>query len=80
MNHECIKDLSMKISIEFKDQASPFPFERIFRKLKFDPSSGGGGGGALLLKSKRIFSLHSPCNRRTIVDIESAQHLPYQSM
>ena len=24
MNHECIKDLSMKISIEFKDQVSRF--------------------------------------------------------
>ena len=48
MNHECIKDLSMKISIEFKDQV-----KRIFRKLNFDPGSGGG----LLLKSKRIFSL-----------------------
>ena len=57
MNHECIKDLSMKISIEFKDQVSRlFPFKRIFRKLNFDPGSGGGGGG-LLLKSKLIFSL-----------------------
>ena len=24
MNHQCIKDLSMKISIEFKDQVSRF--------------------------------------------------------
>ena len=45
MNHECIKDLSMKISIEFKDQVSRFPFKRIFRKLDFDPGSGMGGGG-----------------------------------
>ena len=42
MNHECIKDLSMKISLEFKDQVSRFLSKR---KLNFDPGSGGGGGG-----------------------------------
>ena len=52
MNHECIKDLSMKISIEFKDHVSRFLSKRIFRKLNFDPGSRG-----LLRKSKRIFSL-----------------------
>ena len=54
----------------------------IFRKLNFDPGSeGGGGGGGVTSKIQTyIFTVPSPCNRRTIVGIESVQHLPYQSM
>ena len=58
MNHECIKDLSMKISVEFEDQGS-----RFLSKIQ-----------------TYIFTVPSPCNRRTIVSIESVQHLPYQSI
>ena len=45
INHECIKDLSIKISIEFQRPSQSFPFQRIFRQLNFDPGSGVRGGG-----------------------------------
>ena len=81
MNHECMKDLSMKISIEFKDQVSRFLSKGYSEKLNFDPGWGGGGGGGLLLKSKRIFSL---CLHLVIIEqlwaLNLYKHLPYQSM
>ena len=78
MNHECIKDLSMKISIEFKDQVSRFLSEGYSERLNFDPGSGGGGVTSKI--QTYIFTVPSSCNRRRIVGIESVQHLPYQSM
>ena len=48
---------------------------RIFRKLNFDPGLGVTSKIQLF-----IFTVPSPCNRRTIVGIESVQYLPYQSM
>ena len=56
MNHECIKDLSMKISIEFKDQVSRF-LSKGYSESKFVVNFDPGSGRGLLLKSKRIFSL-----------------------
>ena len=75
MNHECIKDLSMKISIEFKDQVSRFLSKgysesQILIQVRFDNFK----------IQTYIFTVPSPCNPRTIVDVESVQHLPYQSM
>ena len=75
MNHECIKDLSMKISIEFKDQVSRFLSEgysesKILIQVR----------GVTSKIQMYIFTVPSPCNRRTIVGIESVQYLPYQSM
>ena len=64
MNNDCIKDLSMKISTEFKDQVSRF-LSKGYSDSKIQTY---------------IFTVPSPCNCRTIVGIESVQHLPYQSM
>ena len=75
MNHECINDLSIKISIEFQRSSQSFPFKRIFRKLNFDP-----GSGVTSKIQTYLFNVPSPCNRRTGVGIESIQYLPYQSM
>ena len=74
MNHECIKDLSMKISIEFKDQVSRFLSKGYSILIQVR------GGGVTSKIQTYIFTVPSPCNRRTIVGIESVQHLPYQSM
>ena len=77
MNHECIKDLSMKISIEFKDQASRF----LSKEYSESKILIQGRGAGLLLKFKRIFSLYLHLVIvATIVGIESVQYLPYQSM
>ena len=57
-----------------KRSSQSFPFKRIFRKLNFDP--GFGGGGVTSKIQTYIFTVPSPCNRLTIVGIESAQHLP----
>ena len=75
MNHECIKDLSMKISIEFKDQVSRFLLK-------------GYSESQILIQVRGvtseiqtyIFTVPSSCNHRIIVGIESVQYLPYQSM
>ena len=72
MNHECIKDLSMKISIEFKDQVSRFlskgyPERQILIQVRTSKIQ------------MYIFTVPSPCNRRTIVGIESVQHLPLKT-
>ena len=73
MNHECIKDLSMKISIEFKDQVSRFLSKGYSESLI---QVRGEGGGVTSKIQTYIFTVPSPCNRRTIVGIESVQHLP----
>ena len=61
-------------------------FQKDTQKVKFWSRFGGGavgagwGGGVTSKIQTYIFTVHSPCNRRTIVGIESVQHLPYQSM
>ena len=45
MNHECIKDLSMKISIEFKDQVSRLLSKGYSESQILTQVRGGGGGG-----------------------------------
>ena len=55
MNHECIKDLSMKISIEFKDQVSRFLSKGYSQKLNFDPGSEGGGGGGCYFQNPNVY-------------------------
>ena len=77
MNHEWIKNLSIKILIEFKDKVSRFLSKGYSGKLNFDPGLGGGVTSKIQMY---IFTVPSPCNRGTIVGIESVQHLPYQSM
>ena len=70
-----MKDLSIKILIEFKDQVSHF-LSKGYSESKILIQLWG-------VTSKiqtYIFTVPSPCNRRTIVGIESVQHLPYQSM
>ena len=66
MNHECIKDLSMNISIEFKDQVSCF-LSKGYSESKILVQVRGGGG--LLLKSKHIFCPVRVCSY-------FRQHLP----
>ena len=61
MNHECIKDLSMKNSIEFKIKLV-LSFQKDFRKLNFDPDTGGGGRVTSKIQTY-IFTVPSPCNR-----------------
>ena len=82
MNHECIKDLSMKISVEFKDQVSRFLSKGYSEsQILIQVWEGEGGGRGVTSKIQTyIFTVPSPCNRRIIVGIESVQHLPYQSM
>ena len=79
MNHECIKGLSMKISIEFKDQVSRF-YSKGYSESQILIQVRGGGGGVTSKIQMYIFTVSSPCNRPTVVGIESVQHLPYQSM
>ena len=75
MNHECIKDLSMKISIEFNDQVSRFLSKGYSESLILIQVQG-----VISKIQTYIFTVPSPCNRRTTEGIEFVQHLPYQSM
>ena len=77
MNHECIKDLSMKISIECKDQASHFLSKGYSESSVLIQVRGGGGGRGGSKIQTYIFTVPSPCNRQTIVGIEFVQYLPY---
>ena len=76
MNHECIKDLPLKISIEFKDQVSRFLSKGYSESQILIQIRGWGGGGVTSKIQTYIFTVPSPCNRQTIVGIESVQHLP----
>ena len=73
MNHECIKDLSMKISIEFKDQVSRFLSKGYSESYILIQVRGEG-------VTSKIQTYIFTCNHQTIVGIESVQHLPYQIM
>ena len=51
-------------------------FQKDIQKVKFWSRFGGVTSKIQMY----IFTVPSPCNRRTIVGIESVQHLPYKSM
>ena len=68
------------MTIEFKDQVSRFLSKGYSESYILIQVRGGGGGGVTSKIQTYIFTVPSPCNRRTIVGIESVQHLPYQSM
>ena len=79
MNHGCIKVLSVKISIQLKDQVSRF-LSKGYSESQILIQVRGGGGVLTSKIQTYIFIVPSPCNRRTTVGIESVQYLPYQSM